>query len=126
MYSFVDKSDRKLCLRPEFTSSVLRAILNSSSSDAVKGVYYYGSAYRYERPQHGRYREFHQFGGEVIHCDNDVHDTEVICLCHSILSQLELLPKTKLLIKSLGDDDAMKQYRDCLYRYFSKYADSLS
>lgn len=96
----------------------------------------YGSAYRYERPQHGRYREFHQFGGEVIHCDNDVHDTEVICLCHSILSQLELLPKTKLLINSLGDDDAMKQYRDCLYvllvlpsdlqRYFSKYADSLS
>lgn len=146
MYSFLDKSGRKLCLRPEFTSSVVRAVLNSHAADSVNRVYYvcflfifhkYGSAYRYENPQHGRYREFHQFGGEIIHCDPDNDDTEIISLCHSILSRLYLLSQSELLINSLGSEEEMKAYRKALLvdpillssyfqSYFSNYYDSLS
>ena len=126
MYTFLDKSGRKLCLRPEFTSSIVRAVLNNHASDSVNRVYYYGSAYRYENPQHGRYREFHQFGGEIIRCNPDSDDTEIISLCHSILRRLDLLPQSELLLNSLGNESEMKEYRAALLSYFSKYYDSLS
>lgn len=123
MYTFLDKSGRKLCLRPEFTSSIVRAVLNNRASDSVNRVYYvrflnpyheYGSAYRYENPQHGRYREFHQFGGEIIRCNPDSDDTEIISLCHSILRRLDLLPQSELLLNSLGNESEMKEYRAAL------------
>ncbi|OAO16504.1 histidyl-tRNA synthetase [Blastocystis sp. ATCC 50177/Nand II] len=127
MYTFLDKSDRRLCLRPEFTSSVLRAVLNDKKMAArTSSVYYYGSAYRYERPQHGRYREFHQFGGEIIHADPVIHDVDVILLCCSILKELGLSNATTLHLNSLGSAESMVEYRKVLSEYLEKHLSSLS
>lgn len=125
MYTFLDKSERRLCLRPEFTSSVLRAILNDKQMAAhTTSVFYVhfplfhqwqcGSAFRYERPQHGRYREFHQFGGEIINADSSIHDVDVILLCSSILKELGLSEKVKLHLNSLGSMESMSEYRRVL------------
>ena len=128
MYTFADKSGRKLCLRPEFTSSIMRAVLNERIYNKTNGYYYvgeegpidsqYGPAYRYERPQHGRYREFHQFGVEIIHCQSSIHDFQLLQLCSSILDKLSLSKPYILDINSLGHAETMQSYRLALQVLF--------
>ena len=126
LYTFYDKSDRNLCLRPEFTSSIMRSLLNEKCTNQTKGLYYYGPAYRYERPQHGRYREFHQFGVEIIQSKSELHDFLVIQLCHRLLSLLCITESLSLHINSLGSAASMKQYRQLLQEYLDRYKDALS
>ena len=92
MYDFTDKSDRNMTLRPEFTAGVVRMYLeNKLYSKEVNKFYYYGSAFRYERPQSGRTRQFTQFGFEFIGSNDVISDAEVISLQYNILSALNTL-----------------------------------
>lgn len=83
MYTFLDKGDRSVTLRPEFTAGVARAIVSGklyATLDAPIKLYYHGPAFRYERPQLGRYRQFNQFGVECLGLDSPEADAECILL----------------------------------------------
>ncbi len=90
LYNFKDKSDRDLTLRPEITAPVARLYLNELEKTAVKPIklYYYGSCFRYERPQKGRFRQFWQFGCELIGAKTPQGEAEVIALCSDAISSL--------------------------------------
>lgn len=118
MYDFTDKSDRNMTLRPEFTAGVVRMFLeNKLYSKEVNKFYYYGSAFRYERPQSGRYREFTQFGVEAFGIKNPYFDAEVISIAYKMLTDLGLKDLT-VKINSLGDNASRDNYRDALRKYF--------
>lgn len=91
MYVFRDKSDRELALRPELTAPIMRFFVNECSS-MPKPIrfYYFGNCFRYERPQKGRYREFWQFGVELIGSDSYLADAEVISLANTMLKSLKI------------------------------------
>ena len=90
LYNFKDKSDRELTLRPEITAPVARLYLNELEKTAVKPIklYYYGSCFRYERPQKGRFRQFWQFGCELIGAKTPQGEAEVIALCSDAINSL--------------------------------------
>ena len=90
LYNFKDKSDRDLTLRPEITAPVARLYLNELEKTAVKPIklYYYGSCFRYERPQKGRFRQFWQFGCELIGAKTPQGEAEVIALCSDAIQSL--------------------------------------
>ena len=90
LYNFKDKSDRDLTLRPEITAPVARLYLNELEKTAVKPIklYYYGSCFRYERPQKGRFRQFWQFGCELIGAKTPQGEAEVIALCSDAINSL--------------------------------------
>ncbi|MFC1495787.1 histidine--tRNA ligase [Candidatus Margulisiibacteriota bacterium] len=92
MYSFIDKGDRNVCLRPEGTASVVRSALehNLISKDKLTKLYYFGPMFRYERPQAGRYRQFHQVGIEAFGSSDVSLDVETILLAMKIFSDLGL------------------------------------
>ena len=118
MYDFTDKSDRNMTLRPEFTAGVVRMFLeNKLYSKEVNKFYYYGSAFRYERPQSGRYREFTQFGVEAFGIKNPYFDAEIISIAYKMLTDLGLKDLT-VKINSLGDNASRDNYRDALRKYF--------
>ena len=118
MYDFTDKSDRNMTLRPEFTAGVVRMFLeNKLYSKEVNKFYYYGSAFRYERPQSGRYREFTQFGVEAFGIKNPYFDAEIISIAYKLLTDLGLKDLT-VKINSLGDNASRDNYRDALRKYF--------
>ena len=118
MYDFTDKSDRNITLRPEFTAGVVRMFLeNKLYSKEVNKFYYYGSAFRYERPQSGRYREFTQFGVEAFGIKNPYFDAEIISIAYKMLTDLGLKDLT-VKINSLGDNASRDNYRDALRKYF--------
>ncbi len=112
MYSFLDKAGRNLTLRPEATAPVVRAYIEhhlNSKPQPLK-LYYFGSMYRYERPQAGRYREFMQLGVEVLGSSEPVADAEVIILLLELLEKLGL-EDLKLQIGSMGCSDCRQGYR---------------
>ena len=90
LYNFKDKSDRELTLRPEITAPVARLYLNELEKTAVKPIklYYYGSCFRYERPQKGRFRQFWQFGCELIGAKSPQGEAEVIAMCSDSIEAL--------------------------------------
>lgn len=92
MYSFLDRGDRSLTLRPEGTAGVVRALIehNLQASGGVQRLWYKGPMFRYERPQAGRQRQFHQIGVEVLGSDDPRADAEVIALGTDILQTLGL------------------------------------
>ena len=125
MYDFTDKSDRNITLRPEFTAGVVRMLLeNKLYSKEVNKFYYYGSAFRYERPQSGRYREFTQFGVEAFGIKNPYFDAEVISIAYKMLTDLGLKNLT-VRINSLGDNESRNNYREALRKYFEDKLDNL-
>lgn len=92
LYNFKDKSNRELTLRPEITASVARLYLNELEKTSTKPIklYYYGSCFRYERPQKGRFRQFWQFGCELIGAKTPQSEAEVIALCCDAINSLEI------------------------------------
>ena len=90
LYNFKDKSDRELTLRPEITAPVARLYLNELEKSSAKPIklYYYGSCFRYERPQKGRFRQFWQFGCELIGANSPQGEAEVIALCTDAINAL--------------------------------------
>ena len=120
MYTFEDRGERSLTLRPEGTAAVVRSFVeNKMFGDATQPVklYYMGPMFRYERPQAGRYRQFVQFGVEAIGSNDPAIDAEVIALAMSIYKELGL-KKLKLVINSLGDKASRSAHREALVNHF--------
>jgi len=127
MYEFKDKSDRSLTLRPEGTAGVVRSYIeNKMTNNLVKPVkfYYIEPMYRYERPQKGRYREFTQFGIEVLGESNPLIDMEVISAVIEVFNRLGL-ENIKLKINTLGDKSSRETYKKLLIDHFNNYKDNL-
>tara|TARA_Y100000996_G_scaffold219354_1_gene172479 strand:- start:6443 stop:7720 length:1278 start_codon:yes stop_codon:yes gene_type:complete len=126
MYSFVDKGGENISLRPENTAGVCRAFIENGlyNKTLPARLFYYGPMFRYERPQSGRFRQFHQFGIECIGDSSHDNDFEVIKLAWNILDKLEI-KNTELNINSLGDKEDREVYVSKLIDYFSKYINDL-
>ena len=126
-YVFQDRSNNTLMLRPEGTTSVVRAVINESLlQDFPKRFFYYGPMFRYERPQKGRLRQFHQFGVELLGIKGYFADIEVIYLAQCFLKKINVLSKTNLKINSLGDNESRENYKIELKLFLKKYFNDLS
>lgn len=124
-YDFVDKGGRNITLRPEFTAGVVRSYIeNKLYVDGVSKFYYFGSAFRYERPQSGRLREFTQFGVEAFGIKNPYFDAEIINLAYKYLSGLNITD-LKVYINTLGDNESRDNYNKVIKEYLEKDYDNL-
>jgi histidyl-tRNA synthetase len=126
MYSFVDKlNGDPLTLRPEGTAGVVRAVAEHSMLyDGGKRLYYISAMFRHERPQRGRYRQFHQVGVEARGCPGPDVDAEVILMVRTLLRELGLAD-VRLELNSLGQPDERRVHRAALISYFEQHADQL-
>ncbi|MDO5014487.1 MAG: histidine--tRNA ligase [Clostridia bacterium] len=126
MYTFNDKSDRSLTLRPEGTAGVMRAFLEHGLFNQIlpEKYFYNITCYRYERPQTGRLREFHQFGVECLGAEDVSADAEIISLANSIFDYFDI-EDIELRINSIGCSDCRPNYKKALVEYFEKHIDSL-
>ena len=125
MYTFLDKGNRSLTMRPEFTAGIVRMIVqNKLYATEVLPIkaYYCGPVFRYERPQLGRYRQFNQFGIECIGGNSLYYDAEVILLGYCILSSIGL-DNVTIKINTLGDDESRENYKSALKDYFKDKID---
>jgi len=127
MYVFKDRGDNTLALRPEQTAALVRAVIqNSLSPDGrLLKLWYFGPYFRYERPQKGRFRQFHQFGAECIASEHPESDAEVIMLACDIIKNLGI-NDYKLMINSLGNQQSRDNYRENLTKYLKSNFDSLT
>ena len=126
-YIFNDRSNNSLMLRPEGTTSVVRALINAGLTQSLpKRFYYYGPMFRYERPQKGRMRQFHQFGVELLGVDSFLGDIEIIFLAHCFLNKLGLENQVLLKVNSLGDNESRNSYKMALKSYLNKFKNDLS
>lgn len=129
MYDFNDKGGRHIALRPEGTAGVVRAYVEDKlyAPEMVKpyNVYYIESFFRYERPQAGRQREFHQIGIESFGSKNPLADVETIVLAHDLLAELGV-KNYELHINTLGNAQARQDYHDALVDYFRPLKEQLS
>lgn len=125
MYQFIDKGGNDVCLRPEGTAGVVRAFIENKFDRAggVKRYFYHGSMFRYERPQRGRLREFHQFGVECFGESSVYEDASVILMLNEILNRLKI--KTTLKINSLGDSQCMPAYKEKLVKFVENNKENL-
>ncbi|HEY4399991.1 MAG TPA: histidine--tRNA ligase [Lactobacillaceae bacterium] len=129
MYDFNDKGDRHMALRPEGTAGVVRAYVENKlygpEFDKPYKVYYTGPMFRYERPQAGRFRQFHQIGVEALGADSAALDVEVIAMAVDFFQTLGL-SNLKVAINSLGDAQSRANYRQALVDYLTPHFDALS
>ncbi|MEO1018952.1 MAG: histidine--tRNA ligase [Pseudomonadota bacterium] len=127
MYSFDDRGGDRLTLRPENTASIVRAVItNGLTQDLPIKLFYSGPMFRYERPQKGRQRQFHQIGVELIGAAEPAADIEVIALASHVLKALGLGDQVVLELNSLGDLESRAAYRETLVAYLSDHRESLS
>ncbi len=126
MYSFTDAlNGEALTLRPECTAGVVRAAIEHNLTyDSPKRLWYTGPMFRHERPQKGRYRQFHQVGAEALGFAGPDADAEVILLCQRLWDNLGLVG-VQLEINSLGQPQERRAHRDALIAYFEAHADQL-
>ena len=127
MYTFEDRSGDSLTLRPEGTASVARAVIsNSMLRDLPLKLFYTGPMFRHERPQKGRYRQFRQFGIELIGVPLPIADIEVLACAWDFFKNCQLTDKVQLEINTIGDSESRTNYKKSLVEYFSKYETELS
>jgi histidyl-tRNA synthetase len=127
MYSFADRGGDAITLRPEGTAGVCRALVSNGLTQSLpQKVFYAGPMFRYERPQKGRYRQFHQIGIELIGSAEPLADAEVIACGWDILSALGVAGEAALEVNTLGDPESRHAYRDALVKYFSDHRSALS
>jgi histidyl-tRNA synthetase len=127
MYTFTDRGGDSVTLRPEGTAAVCRALVSNGLTQSLPlKVFYAGPMFRYERPQKGRYRQFHQIGIELIGPAEPLADAEVIACGWQILSELGIADEVTLEINTLGDAESRAAYRAALVDYFTAHATSLS
>ncbi len=126
MYTFETKGGESLTLRPEGTAGAARALLehNLINDGLPIKAYYFTTCYRYEKPQAGRQREFHQFGLEVYGAQDALSDAELICAANSIFERLQLR-NIRLEINSIGCPECRKNYHKALKEYFEGYRETL-
>jgi len=126
-YDFKDRGDRMITLRPEGTAPVVRSVIENklySSANLPLKYYYYGPMFRYERPQKGRYRQFHQFGAEALGSEFPVVDAEMIAYSYTLLKALRL-QNVKVKLNSLGDTASKEVYKEKLVGYLSGHVQEL-
>ncbi|MBL6931343.1 MAG: histidine--tRNA ligase [Rhodospirillales bacterium] len=127
MYTFEDKGGEMLTLRPENTAGVARAFISGGLAQLLPLKFtYQGPMFRYERPQKGRLRQFHQTGAEILGVEGPLADIEIIALGSDYLEALGVRDKTVLELNSLGDTESRAAYRDKLVDYFKGHLDKLS
>ena len=126
MYSFEDRlNGEQLTLRPEATAGVVRAVVEHSMLyDGGKRLYYMGPMFRHERPQRGRYRQFHQIGAEALGFPGAQLDAELILLAHALWQELGLAD-VRLELNSLGQPDERRAHRAALIAYLEQHQDQL-
>ena len=127
MYSFEDRGGESLTLRPEFTAGIARAyIANGWQQHAPMKLAAHGPVFRYERPQKGRFRQFHQLDAEIIGAAEPAADVELIAFGAQLLSELGIADKVVLQLNSLGDTATRTAWRDALVAHFGRHLDALS
>ncbi len=127
MYTFKDKGDNSLTLRPEMTAALVRAVIqnNLTAQQAIAKLWYFGPFFRYERPQKGRQRQFHQFGAECLSSPNPESDVEIICLADAIINELKI-KDYKLLLNTLGNKSTISNYKIELTNFLKNNFENLS
>jgi histidyl-tRNA synthetase len=126
MYSFDDRGGESITLRPEFTAGICRAYLSEGWQQyAPLKVAAHGSAFRYERPQKGRFREFHQLDAEIIGAGEPQADVELLAFADQLLKELGI-EGAILQLNTLGDPETRAAWRDALYEHFRGHASALS
>jgi len=125
MYQFTDKGDNDVCLRPEGTAGVVRAFIQNKldRKGGIHRFFYHGPMFRYERPQKGRLREFHQFGVESFGVASVYEDAAMIMMVSDIFKALGIGFTLKL--NSLGDQNCMPQYREMLVEFLDKHLNEI-
>jgi len=127
MYSFIDKSEESLTLRPEGTAGIARAIISKGlTQDIPLKLYYFGPMFRYERPQKGRLRQFTQLGIEMFSNVSHYREFEVISLADKLLKKLSINDSLTLHINNLGDIASRSTYIEILKKYYIQKKNSLS
>lgn len=126
MYTFNDRNDESITLRPEITAGCVRAgIEHGLFYNQEQRLWYLGPAFRYEKPQKGRYRQFHQFGVEVFGLEGPNIDAEIILLTARFWKALGLENHTSLELNSIGSLEARANYRNALVAFLEQYKDKL-
>lgn len=127
MYTFIDRGGDSLTLKPEITASVIRAYIqhNLGEKQPLTKVYYISPAFRQERPQAGRLRQFHQFGAEAIGSKNPELDAEIISLSVSIYKEFNI-DNFKVKVNSVGCEVCRNDYKKILKKFLSEISDKLS
>ncbi|WP_326428721.1 histidine--tRNA ligase [Stutzerimonas frequens] len=127
MYTFLDRNEESLTLRPEGTAGCVRAVLEHGMTGGgqVQKLWYTGPMFRYEKPQKGRYRQFHQIGVEVFNQPGPDIDAELIVLTARLWKQLGLADAVTLQLNSLGSSEARARYRDALVVYLQQRFEQL-
>ena len=133
-YTFEDRGGESITLRPEFTAAIVRAFISNGYTQKLPfKAFYAGPAFRYERPQKGRQRQFHQVGVECLGADAPWHDVESILCAQQFLKELagsdEQYYKSRnitLEINTIGDEESRNNYKTALINYFTKYKNDLS
>ncbi len=127
MYSFEDRGGESLTLRPEFTAGIARAYLtNGWQQHAPLKLATHGPLFRYERPQKGRYRQFHQLDAEIIGAGEPQADVELLAMADQLLKELGIADGVTLQLNTLGDADSREAWRTALVEYFRDVRDELS
>lgn len=127
MYTFLDKGDRSVTLRPEGTAGVMRSIVENklyATNDLPLKAYYVGPVFRYERPQLGRYRQFYQAGIEAVGIDSSELDAEVVVFAMRVLGMLGF-NGLKVKVNTLGDKESRLAYKEALKAYFAPRIESM-
>ena len=126
-YNFTDRGGETFTLRPENTAGVVRAMISNGLTQSLPLKFFYaGPMFRYERPQKGRMRQFHQIGIEFLGPRDGLADAEIIACGARVLSDLGVLDKCKLHLNSLGDTDSRQAYRSALVAFLERHAGDLS
>jgi histidyl-tRNA synthetase len=123
MYTFNDRGDRSITLRPEWTAGVIRAVVENkltATEDLPIKLFYDGPVFRYERPQKGRYRQLHQFGVEAVGINSALEEAEVLLLAAHSLNELGIT-KFKFYVNTLGDINSRTKYVGALKEHFGKH-----
>ncbi len=126
MYTFADRRDHLLSLRPEGTAGVVRAVIEHGLLQQLPlRLWYCGPMFRYERPQLGRTRQFHQIGAEVFGAAGVDSERELLLICHRLWQALGVAGKIRLLLNNLGDDEERRRYREALHGWLVAHRERL-
>lgn len=125
MYTFTDRSDNSLSLRPEGTAGCVRAAVQHNLVATPQRLWYAGPMFRYERPQKGRQRQFHQIGVEAFGVSTPDQDAELLLLCRQLWQRLGVADALTLEINSIGSADSRAIYRSALVAYLENHYDAL-
>lgn len=125
MYTFIDKGGKSITLRPEFTAAIVRLLIEKKLQTPVK-LFSTGPTFRYERPQKGRQRQFHQINFEIFGIEDPKADIELISLAQHLLTEFGINENVRLEINSLGESETTSNYREALISYLKKFQNDLS